>query len=281
MENQLKTFFNEEFGEIRTTLVDNEPWFVARDVCKCLDIAYASKAVERLDEDEKGMKSFRTPGGTQSMLVVNEYGLYNLIFRSNKEESKNFRRWVMHEVIPAIRKTGMYMVTQPKSNAEMLLMFAQNAVEMERRINFLEESNTNQKKELFEVKTEAKDNKEAIDSFRAIFSYKDEDWRNMSRYVVSEIAKKTVEQPATKAALKLRTEAVWKEAYYRLTSATNVKLNLRQRNRIQERGKKVSKLQVIAEDNRLRKIFTNIIKEMAVQYDIRVNFSDVSEEMSA
>jgi prophage antirepressor-like protein len=84
------------------------PWFVAQDVCDVLDIAEARSAIRSLPEDEKGVQTLHTPGGTQKLLILYEPGLYRLIFRSTKPEAEEFRRWVFHEVLPAIRKTGEY-----------------------------------------------------------------------------------------------------------------------------------------------------------------------------
>ena len=106
--NELQIFKNEQFGEIRTITKNNEIMFVAADVCKALEIKDVSKATSRLDNDEKGTNLIRTPGGEQNMNVVNEYGLYSLVLTSRKPEAKTFKRWITHEVIPAIRKTGGY-----------------------------------------------------------------------------------------------------------------------------------------------------------------------------
>lgn len=89
---------------------EGEPWWVASDVCDVLGIKQPTRAVEGLDEDEKGVTITHTPGGDQSLLTVNESGLYSLILRSRKPEAKRFKRWVTHEVLPALRKTGMYIV---------------------------------------------------------------------------------------------------------------------------------------------------------------------------
>ena len=83
-----------------------EPWFVAADVCAVLGIT--TEQTRRLDDDEKGLRSMQTPGGTQSMTTVNEFGLYSLILGSRKPEARAFKRWVTHEVLPAIRRTGSY-----------------------------------------------------------------------------------------------------------------------------------------------------------------------------
>jgi prophage antirepressor-like protein len=88
-----------------------QPWFVAADVCAALSIGNSRMALDRLDADEKGVSSIDTPGGSQEMSVVNESGLYNLVLGSRKPEAKRFKRWVTHEVLPAIRKTGTYAST--------------------------------------------------------------------------------------------------------------------------------------------------------------------------
>ena len=98
--------------------IDGEPWFVAADACRALELDDVSKAVSRLDDDEKGITTIDTPGGEQSMLTVNEPGLYRLVFASRKPEAREFQRWVYHEVLPSIRKTGGYSVEREKFNVE-------------------------------------------------------------------------------------------------------------------------------------------------------------------
>ena len=93
---------------VRTIAKEGQAWFVTKDVCDILDIGDASKAVSRIDDDERGTTTVRTPGGPQEVLTVNESGLYSLIFTSRKAEAKRFRKWVTSEVLPAIRQTGRY-----------------------------------------------------------------------------------------------------------------------------------------------------------------------------
>jgi len=100
--------FQDQQQDIRVTAIDGDLWFVASDVCKILDHSNVSVAISRLDEDEKGISNVYTLGGNQSLLCVNESGLYHLIFTSRKEEAKIFRRWITDEVLPSIRKTGSY-----------------------------------------------------------------------------------------------------------------------------------------------------------------------------
>jgi prophage antirepressor-like protein len=94
---------------LRVVMRDGEPWFVAADVCAALGISRTDDGVSRLDDDEKGAGSIRTPGGEQQMTIINESGLYSLILGSRKPEAKKFKKWVTSEVLPAIRKTGAYV----------------------------------------------------------------------------------------------------------------------------------------------------------------------------
>ena len=118
---KIEIFNNPSFGSVRAFADENgEPWFVAADVCRVLDIKNPSDTInKRLDSDERGIEIIYTPSGDQEMLVVNESGLYNLIFRSTKPEAKKFRKWVTEEVLPSIRKTGSYSIT--KSPIERIL----------------------------------------------------------------------------------------------------------------------------------------------------------------
>lgn len=110
--NEIKIFTNEEFGSVRTVELNGEPWFVAVDVCRALEIVNNREAISRLDDDEKGVASTDTLGGEQKVAIVNEPGLYSLVLGSRKPEAKAFKRWITHEVIPTIRKHGAYMTDQ-------------------------------------------------------------------------------------------------------------------------------------------------------------------------
>ena len=110
--NELQIFKNNEFGEIRTVTKNNEPWFVATDVCSALDISNTSQALTRLDDDEKNTIILNEGIGNPNKSIVSEYGLYNLILASRKKEAKKFKRWITHDVIPTIRKHGAYMTSE-------------------------------------------------------------------------------------------------------------------------------------------------------------------------
>lgn len=105
--------FKFETREVRTLLVDDQPWFVVADVSAALEYSVPSAMTRHLDEDEKGVSIVHTPGGDQEMLVINESGLYSAILRSRKAEAKRFKKWVTAEVLPTIRKTGRYESPKP------------------------------------------------------------------------------------------------------------------------------------------------------------------------
>ena len=114
--------FVSPFGwHVRVVMIDGDPWFVAKDVCECLGTA--TKDIPAiLDADERGIDTIDTLGGPQEVTVISEPGLYSLTLKSRKEEARPFKRWVTHEVIPSIRKTGMY--GGPKTLQESLRAYA-------------------------------------------------------------------------------------------------------------------------------------------------------------
>lgn len=108
---------------------DGAIWFVGKDVCQCLDLSNSRQALQRLDDDEKGVTTVDTPGGPQEMSAVNEPGLYNLIFSSRKVEAQKFKKWVTHEVLPEIRRSGSYDAVnddvEPAEPEDLILRQAQ------------------------------------------------------------------------------------------------------------------------------------------------------------
>lgn len=145
--NNLQIFENERFGRVRTIEQNGEPWFIARDVCECLSIGKYRDAVSRLEDDERGSVEMDTPGGRQSLSAVNEYGLYSLVLSSRKPEAKEFKRWITHEVIPAIRKTGGYIsgakeMSDEEIMAKALLIGKRTIEQQQLRIQNLEVTNS-------------------------------------------------------------------------------------------------------------------------------------------
>jgi anti-repressor protein len=132
----IQIFNSPEFGQVRTTVIDGEPWFVAADVCRALAIGNPSMALDRLDDDERTLISIEGASNGKPVNGVNEPGLYSLVLGSRKPEAKAFKRWITHEVIPAIRKTGGYHVPQsPEEQMAQGLLAAQKLLaEKEKRI---------------------------------------------------------------------------------------------------------------------------------------------------
>lgn len=128
--NELQIFNSTEFGQIRTVTKDNEPWFVASDICKALELSNPTMATQRLDEDERSKFNLGRQG---EAVIVNEFGLYNLVLASRKQGAKEFKRWITHEVLPSIRKSGGYIAGQEEmSDSELMakaLLVAQKQIE--------------------------------------------------------------------------------------------------------------------------------------------------------
>ena len=135
-ENELQIFENPEFGQVRTTIIGGEPWFVAADVCRALDLGNPTRALDRLDNDERTLISIKGASNGKPVNGVNEPGLYSLVLGSRKPEAKKFKRWITHDVIPAIRKTGGYHVPQsPEEQMAQGLLAAQKLLaEKDKRI---------------------------------------------------------------------------------------------------------------------------------------------------
>lgn len=130
---ELQIFKSNEFGEVRTVTINNEPWFVGRDVAEALGYSKARNAISAhvSEEDKKDAPIQGTPGGTQKMTIINESGLYALIFGSKLESAKRFKHWVTSEVLPTIRKTGGYQMQAPQGKELLALavLEAQKTIE--------------------------------------------------------------------------------------------------------------------------------------------------------
>ena len=112
MENKIKIFENEEFGKIRTVIMDGEPWFVLADICKILEISNSRMVAGRLESDELMSVRLTSGGQHREMTAVSESGLYAVVLRSDKPQAKPFRKWVTSEILPTIRKTGGYVADE-------------------------------------------------------------------------------------------------------------------------------------------------------------------------
>lgn len=120
--NELKIFQSPQFGTIRTLTVDNEPWFVGKDVAEILGYSNTRKALnDHVDDEDKGVTKCDTLGGAQEMTIINESGLYSLILLSKLPKAKEFKRWVTSEVLPTIRKTGGYIAGANEMSDEEIM----------------------------------------------------------------------------------------------------------------------------------------------------------------
>lgn len=136
---EIQTFENADFGAIRVSTVEGEPWFVAKDVCDALGLSNTTEALRNLDDDEVSniSNSEVAQNGGRAARIISEPGLYKLIMRSRKPEAKAFQRWVTHEVLPAIRKTGGYIAAKQDETPEQIMaravIVAQDTIERQKR----------------------------------------------------------------------------------------------------------------------------------------------------
>lgn len=115
------TVFNYQGSNVRTVIREGAPWWVVKDVCAVLDIGNSRDVTSRLDSDEKGVDIIDTLGGPQEVSIINESGLYSVILVSRKPEAKKFKRWITHEVLPSIRKHGLYAVDELLADPDLLI----------------------------------------------------------------------------------------------------------------------------------------------------------------
>ncbi|MCV9368968.1 Bro-N domain-containing protein [Bacillus paralicheniformis] len=250
--HQLQKVFNYQDQQVRTVVKDGEPWFVAKDVCDVLGITDARKSVNLLDEDERNSVPVTDSlGRNQETFIINEPGLYSLILRSRKPEAKQFKRWITHEVIPTIRKTGSYQMEQPKTPLEVLQGTINQLVEHDKRMNQLEGQ---------------------VNNISNIVSMNNVGWREKVNVILKRIAKNWTGVEPYRSVMNL--------SYERLEQRAGCKLDIRLNNR-KERAlsqgmsktyvKKINKLDVIAEEKRLVEIYIQIVKEMAIQFKVNIN----------
>ncbi len=149
MGKHLQVFTSDQFGQIRTIENDGQSWFVAADVCAALELANPTVTVSRLDKDEKAKFNLGLSGGPA--WCVNEPGLYSLVLACRKPQARAFKRWITHEVLPAIRKHGLYAISDVAENPEMLLTALQALIAEKKRGEQLEAQNLAQAQLLLEA----------------------------------------------------------------------------------------------------------------------------------
>lgn len=242
--NELTVFTHKDFGQIRVTSIADEPWWVLRDVCKALGIGNARMAKNRLDNEDVSLTDIQDARGhAQKTSVINEPGLYSVILRSDKPEAKAFKRWVTHDILPAIRKSGGYQLPH-MTTAEIVAQLAQVNVDLEKRIDNIEQKMA-EPKALPVAQPQAGDWKDSMDlTIKAL------------------IEKNHLNSCLYRAKL-----------YRKLELAENVNIDARLRNlkaRLRNQGYTskelyaVTKLDVISRDKRLKTTFENIVSAETV-----------------
>lgn len=151
--NDLQMFSNKEFGNIRAVIINDFPWFVGKDVCESFGDTNYRRSLSNVDDVDKSIALIDTPGGKQSMTIINESGLYSLLFQMQPQKARGvsqndslinerieklhrFKRWVTGEVLPSIRKTGGY--NKPLTTQEQIQLLAQGNTELSERVDRLE-----------------------------------------------------------------------------------------------------------------------------------------------
>ena len=150
---ELQVFSNAEFGSVRSIMINDEPYFVGKDVAEILGYKDTAKAIfAHVDAEDKGVGELPTPGGVQNVTIINESGLYSLILSSKLPNAKKFKRWVTSEVLPAIRKHGVFAVDTMLNDPDAMIAALQAYKEERQRRLLLESENAVQKQQLLEMK---------------------------------------------------------------------------------------------------------------------------------
>lgn len=154
--NELQVFNNDEFGTVRTLTIDDEPWFVGKDVAEILGYSNPRKAIsDHVDSEDKGVTKCYTLGGNQDLTVINESGLYSLILSSKMPNAKRFKRWVTSEVLPSIRKHGVYAIDEVLENPDTLIKALTKLKEERARVKALNETVAIQNQQIAEMQPKA------------------------------------------------------------------------------------------------------------------------------
>lgn len=243
--NNLQIFSNDEFGQIRVKEKNNEVWFTAVDICKILEIGNSSDVVRRINDrwvDKIEVPHPQSDTKTLYVNAVNEPGLYKLVFKSNKPEAERFTDWIAEKVLPEIRKTGQYSV-QPRSVEDMIIMQAQSVKELKQKVEGQEEQ---------------------IKAIKGAVIHTDQDWRDWVNRQLNSIAFRNKNY-----------REIRRQSYDILENRARCRLNIRLNNlrdRLVEAGatkskiNKVSILDVIEEDARLKEIYTSIVEKLIIKY---------------
>lgn len=249
--NTLQIFENAAFGQIRTLEQDGQLWFIGKDVAEILGYSNTRDVLsKKVDEEDKGVANCDTPSGTQQMTIINESGLYSLIFASKLPTAKQFKHWVTNEVLPTIRKTGQYS-SKPLCIEDILIQSLQATKEIRQSV---ERANNR------------------IDDICGVITLNPNEWRENSRKLIAKIAQR-------KGGFEY-IEGLQIEIYQIVEERAGVNLSVRLTNKLnrlinngvcKSKRDKVTKVDVIADDKRLIEIYVAVVKEMAIKNGIGVS----------
>lgn len=272
--NELKIFENEKFGKIRTIIIDGEPWFVGKDVATALGYSDTKSALaDHVDPEDKRIiqrgqiATLDIPN--RGLTIINEAGVYSLVFGSKLPDAKIFKRWIAHDVLPSIHKTGQYIEGVDMSLAspdiivlqQMVTKLARQDIEQKRQamqIQALEDQFSNTKEEF----------SHQVDGIRELIGTHPDNWREDCRKLIAKMAYREG-GPQNIAAVNTL-------IYAQVNSRAGVNLNTRLNNlrkRAIENGAsktavdKLNIVDVIAQDKKLIEIYVKVVREMAIQYD--------------
>ena len=272
--NELKIFENEKFGKIRTIIIDGKPWFVGKDVATALGYSDTKSALaDHVDPEDKRIiqrgqiATLDIPN--RGLTIINEAGVYSLVFGSKLPDAKIFKRWIAHDVLPSIHKTGQYIEGVDMSLAspdiivlqQMVTKLARQDIEQKRQamqIQALEDQFSNTKEEF----------SHQVNGIRELIGTHPDNWREDCRKLIAKMAYR-------EGGLQ-NIAAVNTLIYAQVNSRAGVNLNTRLNNlrkRAIENGAsktavdKLNIVDVIAQDKKLIEIYVKVVREMAVQYD--------------
>ena len=263
--NELQIFNNEEFGQIRTVTIDNEPWFVGRDVAEALGYSEPRSAVsKKVDDTDKGVAEMETPSGKQNMTIINESGLYALIFGSKLDSAKRFKHWVTSEVLPSIRKNGNYqMMKQESSELSPQLQMLQGLLD---QMKETEIANKKRDRQIALAQETAEKAVETTERMKDEIISPFDNWRDDINRKVRQIS----------IASGIPYQGLFTTMYSDLEHIGRCDLSTRQRNkrdRMERAGctktdiqKETTKISVIENDARLKQIFEDIVRKYGMKY---------------
>lgn len=268
--NELQIFNDKQFGQIRTAMINDEPYFMLADVCRVLEIANPRNTLQRLNKNGvHNIDTIDSMGRTQQANFINESNLYKLAFTSRKKEAEKFTDWVTGEILPTLRKTGTYSM-QKANPLEALQQIGQSInktiealIEQDRRMKNIETVTRVQNDRIGDMEKK-------VQLVYDCGTINHDNWRTHVRPLINQIAKYILVLDSTD-----RFSAAWQESYKRLEQEFNCNLTLRVNNkkeRLRLAGAtkkvidKVNNLDIIGEDKRLIECYISILKRMVLEY---------------